>query len=79
MNTLIVLISGTGLRSDLRFINYWGEAPDVLKRYGFEVLMIHPDAFGSISKNVEIIAGELSKVLTCIIHKPQISSKFASQ
>ncbi len=63
MKTLIVLISGTGLRSDLRLLRYWGKVPKMLRRYGFEVAMICPDSFGSISKNVETISGELNKVL----------------
>ncbi len=63
MSILIVLVSGTGLRSDLRLLKYWGRVPGIIKRHGLEVLLLHPDAFGSISANVELMSGQLNEFL----------------
>ncbi len=64
MKKTIFLVSGIGLRPDLKLIKYWRRAPQILESLGYEVVVVDVDAFGALETNLEIIYQRISDYLS---------------
>jgi len=58
----IVMVHGIGFR-DLKYFNYWGRIPSILKQHGATVYYGHQNAWGTIEDNAEIIREIIDKAL----------------
>ncbi len=58
----LVMVHGIGFR-DLRFFNYWGRIPLILKKHGANVSYGHNKAWGSLEENARLIAANIDQVL----------------
>ena len=57
-----VMVHGIGFR-DLRFFNYWGRIPLILKKHGATIFYGHNKAWGSLEENARLIAESIDKAL----------------
>ncbi len=58
----LVMVHGIGFR-DLRYFNYWGRIPLILKMHGAKVYYGHQKAWSDLKSNAAIIAETIDKVL----------------
>lgn len=58
----LIMVHGIGFR-DLRYFNYWGRIPLILKKHGAKVSYGHNKAWGSLEENARLIAANIDKVL----------------
>lgn len=58
----LILVHGIGFR-DLRYFNYWGRIPRILKQHGAVVYYGHQNAWGTIEDNAHAIAAVIDRVL----------------
>lgn len=58
----LVMVHGIGFR-DLRYFNYWGRIPLILKMHGAKVYYGHQKAWSDLKGNASIIAATIDKVL----------------
>lgn len=58
----LVMVHGIGFR-DLRYFNYWGRIPLILKKHGASISYGHNKAWGSLEENARLIAANIDKVL----------------
>lgn len=58
----ILLVHGIGFR-DYRYFNYWGRIPKELVRNGAKVYYGHPEAWGTIETNGEILRDKIFQII----------------
>lgn len=58
----IVMVHGIGFR-DLRYFNYWGRIPLVLKKHGAVITYGHNKAWGSLKENSALISASIDRIL----------------
>lgn len=64
MRKVIFLVSGIGLRPDLKLVRYWRNVPEIIESLGYDVVVVDVDAFGTIESNLEIICETVSHYLS---------------
>ena len=58
----IIMVHGLGFR-DLRYINYWGRIPKVLKENGATIYHGHQEGWGTIQNNAEELKATILRVM----------------
>lgn len=58
----LIMVHGVGFR-DLRYFNYWGRIPLILKKHGAVIYYGHQKAWAIISENATIIAKTIDRAL----------------
>lgn len=61
-NYPLIMVHGIGFR-DLRYFNYWGRIPSILRKHGAKVYYGHQNAWGTIEENAVAIAAVINLAL----------------